>query len=974
MASQKKDKPVEDETASAEATQPKPKGRARKTAAPAEEPEVGGEVAAGEQDGASGQDDASLQDGPIDQELGEPEIEIQTPGFSPVLPVLPVRDVVIFNYMILPLFIGRERSVHAVEKAIKDGKHLLVIAQKAEVEGEPGPDDLFTVGTVVQVLRMLKLPDSRVKILVQGINRVRVVRFVREQPYLEAKYEMLSEITPGGQAATIEAQLRTAREQSEKVFSLRGLSSHDMMAILQGVDDPGRLADLIAANLRMKMHDAQRILETLDCLERLSLVNVQLRREVEVATVQAKIQNSAKEGMDKAQKDYFLREQLKAIRSELGEKDEEAEEDLDTLKKALDKAGLPKDAAKEAKKQLRRLQSMHVDSAEANIVRTYLDWLVELPWNKASKDRLDIANAKKVLDKDHCGLDKVKDRILEFLSVRKLNPQSKGPILCFTGPPGVGKTSLGRSIARALGRKFQRLSLGGMHDEAEIRGHRRTYIGAMPGRIIQALKQAGTRNPVIVLDEVDKMGTDFRGDPSSALLEVLDPEQNNTFSDHYLNLPFDLSKVMFLCTANHLEPVPSALRDRMEVIALSGYTLQEKVTIARKHLLPKKIKDCGLKPKEMTLTDLGIETVVKCYTREAGLRNLEREIASVCRKVARRKAEGAKGPFRLDAPDVLELLGVPRFLEDEQEERLMPGMALGLAWTPVGGDVLTVEASVTKGKGTLTLTGQLGDVMKESAQASLTYIRSRAKALGVDPGFASKNDIHIHVPAGATPKDGPSAGVTLTTALVSALSGRSVRADLCMTGEITLRGRVLPVGGIKEKILAGVNRGLKHVIIPKQNVKDLEDVPKDLLSRIEVHQIQHYDEMLALVFDTSVTDGKSKPGAKRKDAGAGAEGAGTGKAAGGKSAKSQASHGDAADGGKDGGKTPPKAQKAGGDGKAAGRTAKAGTSSAAGRSGATKKASTAPKAADETPPSQAGTSAGGKKPAAGKGRSSGGKA
>ncbi|MEG6501770.1 endopeptidase La, partial [Desulfovibrio sp. 1214_IL3152] len=627
--------------------------------------------------------------------------------------------------------------------------------------------------------------------------------------------------------------------------------------------------------MRMKTADAQQILEAEDPLDRLMLVNTQLQREVEVATVQARIQSSAREGMDKAQKDYFLREQLKAIRSELGDKDDEGEEELESLRAALDKAGMPKDVRREADKQLRRLAGMHADSSEANVVRTYLDWLSELPWKKLSRDRLDIAHAKQILDEDHCGLEKIKDRILEFLSVRKLNPQSKGPILCFAGPPGVGKTSLGRSIARALGRKFQRLSLGGMHDEAEIRGHRRTYIGAMPGRIIQSLKQAGTRNPVIVLDEVDKLGADFRGDPSSALLEVLDPEQNHTFSDHYLNVPFDLSKVMFLCTANHLETIPAPLRDRMEVITLPGYTMQEKAEIARKHLLPKKIKENGLLEKDVSLDEAALEKIIREYTREAGLRNLERELSSICRKLARRKAEGKKGPFRVGAADVERLLGAPRFIEDEKEKKLMPGMALGLAWTPAGGEVLTVEATVMKGKGGLTLTGQLGDVMKESAQAALSYIRSRADELGVDPSFVSEYDIHVHVPAGATPKDGPSAGVTLTTALISALSGRRVRADLCMTGEITLQGRVLPVGGIKEKILAGVARGLKHVIIPWQNTKDLEDVPKELLKRIAVHPVHHYDELLPLVFE-----GKNDKG--------GASGAGQ---TGGKSGKGKAASG-----------------------------------------------------------------------------------
>ena len=807
----------------------------------------------------------------IDADQGKPELNaaealehegsLNTAAQSipDTLPVLPVRDVVIFNYMILPLFIGRDKSVQAVDAALKNGRHLLVCAQKEESTEDPKPEDIYEVGTVVQVMRMLKMPDSRVKILVQGVSRARVTGYRQVEPFLEARIETLPEQIPVVDA-TVEALLRSVREQSEKVLTLRGLSSPDVLSVLQGVDDPGRLADLIAANMRMKTADAQRILEAENPIDRLMLVNTQLQREVEVATVQARIQSSAREGMDKAQKDYFLREQLKAIRSELGDKDEDGEQELENLKQALDKAGLPKDVRKEADKQLRRLSSMHADSSEANVVRTYLDWLVELPWKKMSRDRLDIVNAKEILDEDHCGLDKIKDRILEFLSVRKLNPQSKGPILCFAGPPGVGKTSLGRSIARALGRKFQRLSLGGMHDEAEIRGHRRTYIGAMPGRIIQALKQAGTRNPVIVLDEVDKLGADFRGDPSSALLEVLDPEQNNTFSDHYLNAPFDLSKVMFLCTANHLETIPAALRDRMEVISLPGYTMQEKAQIARIHLLPKKIADNGLAPKDVELTEAALEKVIREYTREAGLRNLERELSSICRKLARRKAEGKKPPFMVDVADVEKLLGAPRFIEDEKEKKLMPGMALGLAWTPAGGEVLTVEATVMKGKGGLTLTGQLGDVMKESAQAALSYIRSRADELGVDPEFVTKYDLHVHVPAGATPKDGPSAGVTLTTALISALSGRRVRADLCMTGEITLQGRVLPVGGIKEKILAGVARGLKHVAIPHQNVKDLEDVPKELLKRITVHPIHHYDELLPLVFEAKGGRGSSTTG------------------------------------------------------------------------------------------------------------------
>lgn len=775
----------------------------------------------------------------------------------PILPVLPVRDIVVFNYMILPLFIGREKSVKAVEDAIAHGRKLLVCAQKDESVEDPGPEDLYDVGTVVHVMRMLKMPDSRIKILVQGISRARIVDYVSTEPYLKAHIENLPEVNAPVDA-TVEALLRSVREQSEKVLSLRGLSSPDILGILQSVDDPGRLADLIVANMRIRMEQAQKILETGNTLERLQQVNELLGHELEIATVQAKIQGAAREGMDKAQKEYFLREQLKAIHHELGDADPDGGDDIETLKKDLEKAGLPKEAKIEADKQLRRLASMHADSSEANVARSYLEWLAELPWKKMSRDRLDITQAKTILDEDHCGLEKVKDRILEFLSVRKLNPNSKGSILCFAGPPGVGKTSLGKSIARATGRKFQRLSLGGMHDEAEIRGHRRTYIGSMPGRIIQALKQAGTRNPVIVLDEVDKIGADFRGDPSSALLEVLDPEQNSTFSDHYLNLPFDLSKVMFICTANHLETIPAALRDRMEVISISGYTQQEKIAIAKGHLLQKQIEDVGLKREDMVLGEETLAKIITDYTREAGVRNLEREIGSIARKLARKRAEGHQEPFTVTPADLHQLLGAPRFLEDEKEDELLPGMAIGLAWTPAGGEVLNVEVNAVKGKGKIQLTGQLGDVMKESAQAALSFIRSRSEQLGIDPSFASRQDIHVHVPAGATPKDGPSAGITLTTALVSALTGKSARSDLCMTGEITLQGRVLPVGGIKEKILAGVARGLKHVIIPFQNGKDLEDIPEDLRNKIEIHLVKHYDEVLPIVFD-AFGDSMSNP-------------------------------------------------------------------------------------------------------------------
>ncbi len=770
------------------------------------------------------------------------------PEFPPVLPVMPVRDIVVFNYMILPLFVGREKSVQAVDAALNGNRFMFIVAQRNEQNDDPQEADLYTIGTVVLILRMLKMPDGRLKVLVQGVGRGKIRNLDTSGPFLTALVDPLPEESPAELTVEQEAMMRAAREQSEKILSLRGFATADVMSVLNNVEDPGRLADLVAANLRMKVEDAQAILECLDPMARLGLVNEQLGKETEVATVQAKIQNMAREGMDKAQKDYFLREQLKAIRKELGEHEDEDDE-LASLAEALKKARLPKEAKKEAERQFKRLHSMHHDSSEASVVRTYLEWLAELPWKKSSKDRLDIPLAEQILNEDHYGLNKVKERILEYLSVRKLNPDSKGPILCFVGPPGVGKTSLGRSVARALGRKFQRLSLGGMRDEAEIRGHRRTYVGAMPGRIINALKQAGTRNPVIMLDEVDKLGADFRGDPSSALLEVLDPEQNSTFTDHYLNLPFDLSKVMFICTANYIDNVPAPLRDRMEIITLPGYTMQEKQLIAKRYLLPRQEEQNGLKPKEVHISDSVISKVIEEYTREAGLRNLEREIGSLCRKLARKKAEGQDGPFKVTAAMVHKLLGAARYLNDEKEHMFMPGLAQGLAWTPFGGEVLFIEATIMKGKGNLTLTGQLGDVMKESAKAAVSYIRSKAKELKIDPDFADTMDIHVHVPAGAVPKDGPSAGVTMVVTLISALSGKAVASDLAMTGEITLRGRVMPVGGIKEKILAAVARGLKRVAIPKQNEKDLEDVPSELLKKIKVYPITHIEDLIPLAFD-----------------------------------------------------------------------------------------------------------------------------
>ncbi|MDL2279625.1 endopeptidase La [Desulfovibrio sp. OttesenSCG-928-G11] len=770
------------------------------------------------------------------------------PDLPSRLPVLPVRDVVIFNYTILPLFVGREASVRAVEAALQGNRYLLILTQKEEQLDSPTPDDLHKIGTVVMIMRMLKLPDGRLKLLVQGVSRARALAVLEDKSYLEAEIQALPEKEHTPASVAVEALMRSAREQSERILSLRGMASPDVLNVLGSIDHPGRLADLIASNLRMKLSDAQNLLECLDPVERLHMVNELLVKEAEVASMQAHIQETAREGMDKAQRDYYLREQLKAIRKELGEGAHDDEDDIAELAEALDKAKLPPEVRKEADKQLKRLSSMHAESSEASVTRNYLEWLSELPWSRLSRDRLDIIKAKSILDDDHYGLEKVKDRILEFLSVRKLNPKSKSPILCFVGPPGVGKTSLGRSIARSMGRQFQRMSLGGMRDEAEIRGHRRTYVGALPGRIIQSIKQAGTRNPVIMLDEVDKIGADFRGDPSSALLEVLDPEQNFSFSDHYLNLPFDLSRVMFICTANHLDTIPGPLKDRMEIIRIPGYTMQEKLGIAKRYLVVRQEKENGLKKKDLLFDDGVLEDIIQGYTREAGVRNLEREIGAVCRKLARKKAEGAPAPFKVDRDALKDLLGAARFLDDDLDRAPTPGLAVGLAWTPHGGEVLNVEVSTMQGKGGVTLTGQLGEVMKESAQAAVSYARSHAEVLGIDPEFNSKLDLHVHVPAGATPKDGPSAGVTLATALVSALKGVPVRANLCMTGEITLRGRVLPVGGIKEKILAAVAREIADVIIPGQNKKDLEDIPADLLARINVHPVESLDEVLALAF------------------------------------------------------------------------------------------------------------------------------
>ncbi|MBE0426908.1 MAG: endopeptidase La [Nitrospirae bacterium] len=773
----------------------------------------------------------------VEQKI-EKEIEIPDE-----LPVLPVRDIVVFPYMILPLFVGRDMSIKAIEHSLSTNRMVLLLTQKDLNIENPGPEDLFSIGTIAIIMRMLKLPDGRVKILVQGVSKARALNYSQTEPFFKVKIEKMSD--PKIPALTIEdeAQIRTVKEQLEKVIALGKTILPDVMGIVENIEDPGRLADLVASNLGLKAEQAQDILEMIDPIHRLKRVSEILAREIELLTVQQKIQSEARGEIDKTQREYFLREQLKAIQKELGDIDERAEE-IKEFRKNIEEAKMPEKVMKEAEKQLKRLEKMHPDSAEAATVRTYLDWLVEIPWSKSTTDNLDIKAGEKVLNEDHYDLEKVKERILEYLSVRKLKEKMKGPILCFIGPPGVGKTSLGKSIARALGREFVRMSLGGVRDEAEIRGHRRTYVGALPGRIVQGIKTAGTNNPVFMLDEIDKIGMDFRGDPSSALLEVLDPEQNNTFTDHYLGVPFDLSKVMFITTGNLVDTIPRPLRDRMEIIYLSGYTTEEKLGIAKNYLIPKQLEEHGISSNILKITDPGLFIIISQYTREAGVRNLEREIANLCRKVAKQIAEGKEKLFVINAQNVHRYLGVPKYLPEEEMEKDEVGVSTGLAWTETGGDIIYVEATTMRGKGQLTLTGQLGDVMKESAQAALSYVRSKATLLGIKDDVFAKTDMHIHVPAGAIPKDGPSAGITMATAIASALTGKPVNKNIAMTGEVTLRGRVLQIGGLKEKTLAARRLGIKKVIIPKRNKKDLEDIPKYIKKDMEFIFVETMDEVL----------------------------------------------------------------------------------------------------------------------------------
>ena len=765
------------------------------------------------------------------------------------LPMMAVRDVVVFNYMIIPLFVGRPSSVDAVNAALEGDKLIMLLTQKDATSDNPEPDDLYSVGMVCMVMRTLKLPDGRLKVLVQAVSKAKVKKYTQVDPYCLVKIKPLQEEEVDLTEVATEALMRTVRDQTEKIMSLRGILSVDLMMIINNIEEPGRLADLVGSNLRLKIPESQSILEELNPVKRLQLVKDLLTKELEVSTVQAKIQSDAKEEMSKSQREYYLREQLHALQKELGDGDERGQE-IDELMRKLKKTKMPKSVRKEARKQVTRMDMMHPDSSEATIIRTYIDWILDVPWKKGTKDKLDLVEAKKVLDEDHFGLDKIKERILEYLAVRKLNPDTKGPILCFIGPPGVGKTSLGKSIARAMGRKFHRLSLGGMRDEAEIRGHRRTYIGAMPGRIIQGLKTVNSNNPLFMMDEVDKIGSDYRGDPSSALLEVLDPEQNYEFTDHYMNMPFDLSKVMFITTANRYDTIPGPLLDRMEIIELSGYTLEEKVEIATRYLLPRQIKENGIKPRHLRFADGALSYIISHYTHEAGLRNLEREIGKICRKVARKIAEGGKGPYAINNNTLDRYLGPPKTIpESELEQLSQPGLVTGLAWTEVGGEILTIEVNIMPGKGKMTLTGQLGDVMKESVQAALTYCRSRCDELGVKEDYFDKHDMHVHVPAGAIPKDGPSAGISMATAIYSAITGKKVVKKLAMTGEVTLRGRVLPIGGLKEKALAAVRADLTKVIIPAQNEKDLVEIPPEIRKIMTFYPVKDMDGVVAIAFD-----------------------------------------------------------------------------------------------------------------------------
>ena len=767
-----------------------------------------------------------------------------------ILGILPLRSAMVFPHAVVPLAAGRPASVRLIEEAVQGGRLVGAIMQKDPAEDTPDAAGLHRVGTVTLIHKVLKQPDGTLRLVVQGLSRFRIVEVLATTPYLRARVEGLPEEEP--QDVETEALVRSATSLFQKVVSLSPTLPDELASVASAAEGPGQVADLIAASLpTLTLALKEELLETVAVKARLQKLISALGKEAEVLELGSKIQSEIQSEMSKTQREYYLREQLKAIQKELGESDERTQE-IDALREKVEAAGMTEEASREALRELDRLAKMPPAAAEYTVARTYIDWLISMPWKAETTDNVDIETARRILDEDHEGLEKIKERILEYLAVKKMRPSGKDPILCFVGPPGVGKSSLGRSIARTLGRKFHRVSLGGMRDEAEIRGHRRTYVGALPGQVVQGLRRAGTKNPVFMLDEIDKLGVDFRGDPASALLEVLDPEQNGTFRDHYLDVTFDLSRVLFITTANVMDTVPPPLRDRMEIIPLAGYTEEEKVRIAQKHLIPKQAREHGLDPAaDVTFTPESLRLLARGYTREAGVRNLEREIASVCRKITRRRAEGETAPVVVTPDVVTSFLGVPRFEFEELEERTqVPGVAVGLAWTPAGGDILLIEATKMKGARTLTLTGQLGDVMKESAQAALSWVRSHANELGISASFWDTADLHVHVPAGAIPKDGPSAGITLTTALVSLLTGRRVRPGLAMTGEVSLSGRVLPVGGIKEKVLAAHRAGVRTVILPRRNEKNLlEDVPREVREVMTVHLVDAVPDVVRLALE-----------------------------------------------------------------------------------------------------------------------------
>lgn len=763
------------------------------------------------------------------------------------IPILPLRGLLVFPYTVIHLDVGRKKSINAIEEAMLGSKEIFLATQKEAQTDEPEQEDIYQVGTVAEIRQVLKMPGGTMRVLVEGLYRARIQKYIPHSDYMKVgieEYRMEST----SKDPEMEALMRTVVYQFEQYVRMSKKIPPETVVSVVAIEEPGRLADVIASHLNLRIPDKQQVLELMDITKRLNFVCEILAKEMEVLELERKINIRVRKQMEKTQKEYYLREQMKAIQKELGEKDERSAE-IEELKERIRKANLPKEALEKINKELERLEKMPSSSAEAVVVRNYLDWALSLPWSVETRDRLDLDMAEKILNEDHYGLEKPKERILEYLAIRKLAKKMKGPILCLVGPPGVGKTSLGKSVARSLGRKFVRMSLGGVRDEAEIRGHRRTYVGSMPGRVLNSIKQAGSRNPVFLLDEIDKMTTDFRGDPASALLEVLDPEQNNTFSDHYLEIPFDLSKVMFITTANSYYNIPRPLLDRMEVIEISGYTEEDKVNIAAGYLVPKQVKEHGLKESNITFSEAAIRKIIREYTREAGVRSLERQIASICRKVARQVVKDKNISVSVTINSVGKYLGTSKYRYGTAEKKSQIGVTTGLAWTDTGGDILSIEVALTKGKGRLTLTGKLGDVMKESAQAGLTYVRSKAEELGISGETLEGYDIHIHVPEGAIPKDGPSAGITMATSLASAMSGRPVRNDIAMTGEITLRGNVLPIGGLKEKALAAHRAGIDTIILPLENKKDLEEVPANIKKKMDFILVSHMDEVLAAALE-----------------------------------------------------------------------------------------------------------------------------